>query len=74
MLSLKGGKEEHGSIFHVNRHQIYTPQDFLFLREERLNNLWNRVYMKINTGVISKALGRESGALHPATGPGLPYR
>lgn len=59
--------------FECNRHQLCTPKDFLFLKEQSLNNLWSRVYIKINTGVISKALGRESIALSPATGTGLTY-
>lgn len=61
-------KKERKLHFEGNRHQLYTPKDFLILKEESLT-FGARVY--INTGVISKALGSASVAFSPATGTGL---
>lgn len=68
--SLRGGKGENSSILNVNRHQLRIPTKD-FLKDKSLNNLWSRGYIKINTGVISKALGREPIA--PSSAPGTGY-
>lgn len=51
---------ENSSVLNITDTRYISQQKiFLFLKDKGLNNLRSRGYIKTNTGVISKALGKE---------------